>query len=206
MSLRRPFRPWRRDQALASACLVVALVALWGGMADGRPDALLAAGAAALLLAWIAWRAWQRAGARRFGVALERAAITRLAPLLDGQGLRWRANVRVHGLGDVDLLVHAAAGPVVVEVKSFRRWRQVLVFAGARERAAMAQARRARKALKASRALVWLPQGRPSWIHRYFRPGRRGVRVVFGPGRALLEALGAGQYHRPVHPGRRHAL
>lgn len=186
---RRPFRPWRRDLVLCGLCAVVALIALWHGFTIGSHEALVVAAVVALVLAWGARRLWRRAGSRQFGVQLEHGALARIGPLLDSQGLRWRKNLPVAGLGDVDLVVYTRRGPVVVEIKSFRRWRQFLFFAGARERAALAQAARGRKALKAHRGLVWLPQGRATWLQRTFGAGGRGVRVVFGSGQCLLHSL-----------------
>lgn len=185
----RPFRPWRRSLVLSGLCGVVAVAALWQGFAVGTRDSLVVAAVFALVMAWGARRNMKRAGSRKFGLAMEHAALARLGPRLDSLGISWRKNVPLSGLGDADLVVNTRHGRIVVEIKSFGRWRQILVFAGARERAALAQAARAADALRARRAVVWLPQGRKSFLQGIFGAGGRGVRVVFGGEQALLDEI-----------------
>lgn len=187
MAGRRPYQPWRIDVKRAWLCGLVAVLALSTGFADGTPGALAAGGALALVMVWGVVYCLRRARNRRFGLDFEALASARIVALLDRKGVRWRRNILVAGHGDVDLVVYGPRGPVVVEIKSFRRWRQLLCLAGGRERAAMRQARRGQQALDARHALVWLPQGRPGWLVRTFGAGSRGVDVVMGPAPALLE-------------------
>lgn len=96
----------------------------------------------------------------------------------------------VKGLGDIDLVAYVGGTPVPIEIKSFRIWSQFLFFNGKREARTIAQAGRQKSRLKADIAFVWLPQGRPTMLQRFFGAGgSRDIKVIFGSEKVLADAL-----------------
>lgn len=188
----RKFEPWKRDRSRAAKSLIWAagvgvgaiFLAMNGNMAFAFGIFLVAA-----VLAKTGVSALKRADSREFGKVFEEEFVHRALRELAAHKIQAQANVMARGIGDIDLVVRASGRPVTIEIKSFRRWSQFLVFKGARERKALTQADRQRRALGAKAALVWLPQGRPTLLQRLIGAGAEGVGVVFGNERSLVRAL-----------------
>jgi hypothetical protein len=146
-----------------------------------RPLALqVIAGAAALALAWhvsmLAWAlvllivsavisrrvtaAWWVARSRRFGRELEVRSLADLGRLCKLCRVSFDANVDVPGLGDADALL--GRKPVVLEIKSFRRWN----MDDGRCVDAIRQIERLMCSVGSQRGLIWLPQGELTFIQR----------------------------------------
>lgn len=125
----------------------------------------------------------KQAANRAFGKSFE-AEWAHLAKTMLGPGYAVETGVRVRGAGDIDVFVQRKidGAKVIVEIKSFVYWRASFfgLIPGERERRAFAQAAELRRRADADAALVWLPQGRPSFWQWLFPPKRDGVRVVMG--------------------------
>lgn len=188
----RKFEPWKADRVfgvkLAACGLFSALVAA-GFAFNGYNWASLGFALLALVLAKAGINRCRRASNREFGKVFEEEFIERAAHELIEHGLTPRSNVMARGIGDIDLVVYNGNNRIPVEVKSFRKWNQFLVFNGEREKRALIQADRQRRVLKADQGIVWLPQGRPTLLQRIFGVGSNNVSVVFGNERALVRAV-----------------
>lgn len=188
----RRFEPWKADRVsgakLTSYGGLSAIVAA-GLSINGYLWASIGFALAALILAQSGFSRFQRARNREFGKAFEEEFIERASRELIEHRLTPRSNVMVRGIGDIDLVVCSPKTIITVEVKSFRKWNGFLVFNGDREKRAMIQADRQRRALMAEHGIVWLPQGRPTLLQRLFGVGSGNVSVVFGNERALVRAV-----------------
>jgi Holliday junction resolvase-like predicted endonuclease len=188
----RRFEPWKADRVsgvkLAVYSALSAIVAA-GLVIKGYFWAALGFALAALILGKSAAGRFRRARNREFGKAFEEEFIERASRELIEHRLTPRANVMARGIGDIDLVVCSPKTLITVEVKSFRKWNSFLVFNGDREKRAMLQADRQRRALMAEHGIVWLPQGRPTFLQRLFGVGSGNVSVVFGNERALVRAV-----------------
>jgi hypothetical protein len=189
---KREFKPWLRDVLAAQALMVglVATVCAAGLLFEyGSRAVALTLGAVCLAGAVAAASLLERARSRAFGKKFEGWHTPRAIKALWVEGVRCTANVPVHGLGDVDILVHLPDAQLPVEIKSFRRWTQFLFVLGTRERRALWQAEQQRRHFNARWAIVWLPQGQSSLHNGLFGAGRGAVRVVFGDAAALVRAV-----------------
>lgn len=189
---RQPFEPWKRDQSRAAKGSVAGAALFGGGVLfalNGNHALALALGAAGLAFLGQGAFLFKRAKNRAFGKRLEEAFAPRGAQALVGRGFETRANVMVRGIGDVDLIAYINDEPVPIEIKSFRRWNQFLIFMGERERKTLSQVWRQKQALNAPVAFVWLPQGSPTLLQRLFGAGSGSIRVVFGRERELVRAV-----------------
>lgn len=189
---RKGLEPWKQDRRAGAKFAVFALVAgavsiAWveGGYYQGA----LGAGVVATGLAGAAVSRFKRAGNREFGKQFEREHVARAIATLPRSGFQVRANVVVPSVGDVDLVAYFKNMPITIEIKSFVKWNQNPFFRGERENKALAQSDRQRYAIKAKHGIVWLPQGRPNFLQRFFGVGSGNVRVVFGGERNLVRAL-----------------
>lgn len=143
----------------------------------------------ALVLAKSGASRCRSAANREFGKRFEEEFIERASQELSDRGYTPRSNIMAKGIGDIDLVVCRGATQVPVEIKSFRKWNQLFVFKGEREKRALIQADRQRRALKANAGVIWVPQGRPTLLQRIFGVGSNNVSVVFGDERALVRAV-----------------
>lgn len=191
MSLRK-FEPWKKDRLigikLAAGGLVAGVVSAGFAMMDGY-EAAAVFGVIAFALTSVGASRLKRAANREFGKAFEEGFVERAVREMDRLGIQSKANLMVRGIGDIDLVAYPGDAPVPVEVKSFIRWNQFLVFKGEREARALAQSERQRRAIMAKRGIVWLPQGRPTLLQRLFGAGGGDVSVVFGSERSLVRAV-----------------
>lgn len=191
MSLRK-FEPWKKDRLigikLAAGGLVAGVVSAGFAMMDGY-EAAAVFGVIAFALTSVGASRLKRAANREFGKAFEEKFVERAVREMDRLGIQSKANLMVRGIGDIDLVAYPGDAPVPVEVKSFIRWNQFLVFKGEREARALRQSDRQRDALKAERGIVWVPQGRPTLLQRFFGAGSGKVIVIFGDERALLNGI-----------------
>lgn len=184
------FEPWKRQKRKALIGFVVALgtfafgflmlqthAEVWVPVAIMFVGAVIMNHSASIL---------KRAQSREFGKVFEAEQIDKAETYLNKQGIPTKRNYMMRYGGDIDLVVFVGDTRVPVEIKSFRVWRQFWIFAGARERKAMAQSERQRKAIGAPAGIIWLPQGRASFP---FFNGKRRVKVVFGNERALVHTI-----------------
>lgn len=190
--LPRKFEPWKKDRLtgakIAAGGLGVGVVSAGFAMA-GVYEAAVLFGVIAFALAGAGASRLKRAANREFGKAFEVEYVERAVREMDMHGIRSKANLMVRGIGDIDLVAYPGDAPVPVEVKSFIRWNQFLIFKGEREARALAQSERQRRAIRAKRSIVWLPQGRPTLLQRLFGAGGGDVSVVFGSERSLIRAV-----------------
>jgi len=126
---------------------------------------------------------------REFGKSFEQEAVSRAIPVLTQLSLSAHANHAI-AYGDIDLLVRGCRGAVPVEVKSFVQWKRHWILSGARETKAIHQVGKQCSSVKAAIGVIWLPQGRPSFLQRLLPSlaGAQGVQVVFGDERKLANA------------------
>jgi len=189
---RQPFEPWKRDQLRAAKGSAAGAALLGGGILfalNGNHTVAVTLGAAGLALLGQGAFFLKRAKNRAFGKRLEEAFAPRGAQALIERGFQTRTNVMVRGIGDVDLIAYVHDEPVPIEIKSFRRWGQFLIFMGERERKTLSQVQRQQQSMNARRALVWLPQGRPTLLQSLFGAGSSSIKVVFGGERALARTV-----------------
>ncbi len=190
--LPRKFEPWKNDRLtgirLAAWGLGAGVVSASFAMA-GVYEAAAIFGVIAFALAGAGASRLKRAANREFGKAFEVKFVERAVSEMDRLGIRSKANLMVRGIGDIDLVAYPDDAPVPVEVKSFIRWNQFLIFKGEREARALAQSERQRRAIRGKRSIVWLPQGRPTLLQRLFGAGGGDVSVVFGNERSLVRAV-----------------
>lgn len=173
---------------MAASGLASAVVFGWFAL-NGFHGVALVFAMLALVLAKSGASRLRSAANREFGKQFEKVFIERATFELAEHGFASRSNVMVRGIGDIDLVVNKGAVRIPVEVKSFRKWNQFLVFNGDREKRALDQSDRQRRALKAERGIVWVPQGRTTLLQRIFGVGSSNVKVVFGDERALVRAV-----------------
>ena len=155
----------------------------------GGYEAAAVFGVIAFALAGAGASRLKRAANREFGKTFEEEFVERAVREMDRLGIRTKANLMASGIGDIDLVAYPGGVPVPVEVKSFIRWNQFLFLKGERESRALAQSERQRRAIRAKRGIVWLPQGRPTLLQRLFGAGGGDVSVVFGSERSLIRAV-----------------
>lgn len=192
MQLPGKFEPWKKERAFGlklAACGLFSAVVAAGFAIKGDHWIALGFAVVALGLAKAGVNRCRRANNREFGKAFEEDSIERAAHELIEHGFMPRSNVMARGLGDIDLVVYRGRKRLPVEVKSFRKWNQFLMFNGEREKRALIQADRQRRALKSAHGIVWLPQGRPTIFQRVFGAGSNNIVVVFGNERALVRAV-----------------
>lgn len=186
------YTPWKGDRKIAIVLgLIVAILmalafVLWKN--GSYSESFLTLLAAALVAPFFT-RRHQRYKARQFGQEFEKEHRERAVKLLEKSGFECSANQLIRGVGDVDLLVKNDGKPLPVEIKSYQRWGQWFFFMDARSRKAIQQAERQRQALRANWAIVWLPQGRASWIQRLLMFRRGNVEVVIGSEARLLKSI-----------------
>lgn len=188
----RQFSPWKLDRSRGTKSLLWASGAGAGAIffaAYGNAPLSLGLLLAAVVLTKMAASWLKRAGNREFGKVFEEEFVHRALRELEAHKMQAQANVMARGIGDIDLVARVGIHPVTIEIKSFKRWNQFLIFKGVREGKALVQAERQRRALGARHGLVWLPQGRPTLLQRFFGAGAGSVGVVFGNERALVRAL-----------------
>lgn len=132
----------------------------------------------------------RKARSRAFGQSFEAKVTPRAVALLQNMGYSVKTGQRFQ-YGDIDLVVTNGNTVVTVEVKSFIQWHQFFFFKGDRERKALTQVQRQRIAMHAVRAILWLPQGRPTLIQRLWSASRgsSGITIVFGHERKLARAI-----------------
>lgn len=133
----------------------------------------------------------RRAGRRQFGQAMEQRAMPGALGELRRRGFQVQANVRMASGADIDLVVRKGNRVVTIEIKSFFVWKRILFFwNGRREAMAVRQARAQRAELKATAAMIWLPQGRSThWFWGRYPNVGSGVRLVTGSARELSDAV-----------------
>ena len=187
------FAPWRRDRPKGRTLTLTGLTLL--GTCIGlylmeQPYPAVASGIVGLVLLQSGSRLLKRANVREFGKRFEGAITPKAVAALEKPGMNIRTNLRVRGLGDIDIVVSTAEGKSVpVEIKSFVVWNQFLFLKGKRERSAIHQAERQRAFLSAHAAIIWLPQGRPNLMQSLFGAGTGTVKVVFGGELTLMRAI-----------------
>jgi len=186
------FKPWLKQRSRGIKTLAVGIGL--GALAYALPFGLWTYGLAALafITASLGLSDLKRAANRAFGKSLE-AEWSALAREMLGEPFEVETGVRVHGLGDADLVVRRKAdrAVVVVEIKAFVYWKARFfgLIPGDREGRAFAQVARLGERIKADGALVWLPQGKSSFWQWLFPPKKNGVRVVFGGLPPLRKAI-----------------
>lgn len=191
MARKRPvFTPWREDFVGAAMLGSAACYAAYRGLTAGTMRDTAIGLAIATVAGAVAHLAWRNGMARWYGKHLEEWAVARLGGQLDRRNIRWETGRWVPGYGDADLIAHASNGLVMVEIKSFQRWRHSLT-AGASERdlAAYSQAAGTADMLGAVAAFIWLPRGRPTLMQRFIAPRKSGVMVVFGNDRVMYRRI-----------------
>lgn len=188
----RRFEPWKQDRARAAKVLLWSLVPGAGAVffaMDGNAPIAVGLLLVAVVMTQIGATGLKRAENREFGKVFESEFVQRALSELAKHDIRAKANVMARGIGDIDLVVWPAGQAAPVEIKSFRRWNQFLIFKGARESKALIQAERQRQAIGAAAGIIWLPQGRPTLLQRFFGAGAGPIGVVFGGERSLLRSL-----------------
>lgn len=186
------FEPWKKGRKTGLKLAVLGLISAMAAAAfavSGYQLAAIGFAVATVVLAKVGMDIFRRAANRKFGKEFEEDAIWRASHELIDHGFTPKPNVMVRGVGDIDLIVYRDGKRVPVEIKSFRKWNQFLVFNGEREKRALIQADRQRRAIQSSCGIVWLPQGKPTLLQILFGVGNRNVIVVFGNERKLLSAL-----------------
>lgn len=189
----RKFEPWRRQRKAGMGALAIGLAlaaAAFVAFKSGGTGFGLGLAAASALFFGAGSSSLNKAQARAFGQTFEAEHLELAVRRLSGLGLHCRTNVMRAGCGDIDLVVKTEGATIPVEIKSYRKWRQpFFIFHGARERRAIAQARKQMNALKTDAGIIWLPQGSPSLLQRIFGAGAGPVRVVFGGDQRLASEL-----------------
>ena len=188
----RKFEPWKQERMRGVKIAAFALMS--GAVAAGFAilksyEVALAFGALSILLAGASMSRFKSAANREFGKLFEEKFVKKAARELTDLGFTAESNIMARGIGDIDLVVYKDGSRIPVEVKSFRKWNQFFVFTGEREKRALTQSDRQRRALKSERGIVWVPQGKPTFLQRIFGAGSGNVSVVFGGERALVRAV-----------------
>ena len=187
------FKPWagQRKRGLIALGIGLGLGALAYAL-PYYPQMTWALAALGVVAFSVGMGSLRQAANRAFGKSFE-AEWAHLAKTMLGPGYAVETGVRVRGAGDIDVFVQrkADAVRVVVEIKSFVYWRASFfgLIPGDREKRAFAQAADLQRRIGAEVALIWLPQGRPSFWQWLFPPKRAGVRVVMGGLPSLRSAI-----------------
>jgi len=133
---------------------------------------------------------FKQARNREFGKTFEKAMTPKAVSLLEKKGFMVDQNVIRRGVGDIDLIIRFVRNkPVPIEIKSFRKWNQFFFLKGDRERKALAQSAHQQRALRTHVSIIWLPQGKPTFLQAMFGTGSASVQVVFGNEHALVRAV-----------------
>lgn len=188
----RKFEPWKQDRLRGiklAAYSVASAVAAGGFAMKGFHGTALVLCALALVFGGAGASRFKSASNRAFGKVFEEEFVERGMAALSRNGFQALNNVVVRGIGDIDLVVYRRGIAIPVEVKSFRKWNQFFVFKGEREKKALVQSERQRRALKAKCGILWVPQGRPTLLQRLFGAGSGNVSVVFGEELALVRSI-----------------
>lgn len=185
------FRPWVWQRRLGAALIVSGLACIGAAFALPFGAATVFALIAAAGILSIGTSLVRQAANRAFGKIFESEQVAKAIRALPKD---WEvfANDRLPGCGDVDLWVRRKDGAkLVVEIKSFRRWHGGWFGfgLGERERSALAQAGRIAERMGADAAVVWLPQGKPTFWQWLFAPRVGRIKVVFGGVGALRRGL-----------------
>lgn len=195
----RNFEPWKADQRKSRAAFLIALALAGGGAWMFFILHLAQIGSGMLVFAMLflilGARLAKQAKARQYGKAVEEKFTPMAVATLRRAGLEVQTNVMARGLGDIDLVVRTEQGSVPIEIKSFYRWGQLRIpllpatfWAGDRERKSLRQAEAQRQHVQGRHAIIWLPNGRMTFLQRIFGTGSRRVTVVFGHASKLVPA------------------
>lgn len=192
MNARVSYRPWRANYLLAILAAGLAVLCLY--LIAIEVIGWHAGGLFALIFAVLARSQLKRGRAREFGKRFETRVIDLAIKALTEQGMKVSANCLLRNGGDADMVVTHRGRRAAVEIKSFVYWHTFFWFwNGDRESAAVRQARRQADELGAQKAIVWLPQGRRTWLQRqlwsrYPNVGK-GVHLVTGGRGMLVQAM-----------------
>jgi len=181
---KKRFSPWREDFIAAFALTALALFGLYRGVSSFTLTNTVIGFLIAFACGFMARWAWQNGMRRWYGKHLEGWAIERLSVWLKRKHIGWQAGRMVPGLGDADVLVQTSSGPIVIEIKSWQRWKNL-----EREAAAYRQVQALAQRLNAAHAFIWLPRGRPTFMQRLYAPRHGGIRVVFGNERKMYKQI-----------------
>jgi hypothetical protein len=188
--MRKPYEPWKSDRrngllaftcsALTTSLSIAGVIYVWSGVAIS----------VLLILYGLACR--NRAARRSFGKKFEDIQSAKADLVLRKHGFSVELGRMVKPIGDIDMIASLGKRKATVEIKSFVFWKRAfLFFNGTRESRAVKQAVRQRDAIGADVAIIWLPQGRRSFIDRLFgdKTLGHGVRLVRGNAYTLSRAL-----------------
>lgn len=190
--MQRKFEPWKRERMFGiklAACGFISAVVAAGFALKGFHWPAMGFALLTLVLTKSGVSRLRSAANREFGKRFEEVFIERASQELHDYGFTPMSNVMARGIGDIDLVVRKGEVQIPVEIKSFRKWNQFFIFKGDREKRALIQADRQRRAIKAGVGIVWVPQGRPTFLQRIFGAGSSNVSVVFGGERVLVRAV-----------------
>jgi len=193
------YKPWKPDQRKSKAAYFISLAMLGGGGWVWLTLHNQQIGGAMLVFAMLflitGARLAKRAKAREYGKKVEERFTPMAVATLRRAGLEVQTNMMARGLGDIDLVVQTNQGSVPIEIKSFYRWGQLRIpllpatfWAGERERKALRQAEAQRQHVRGRHAIIWLPNGRMTFMQKIFGTGSRRVTVVFGHSSKLVPA------------------
>jgi len=197
----RIFEPWKADQRKAKTAYFLALAIASGGawLFVIQNQTQIASGMLifAMVFLVLGARLAKRAKSREYGKRLEEKFTPMAVATLRKAGYNVQTNVMARGIGDIDIVVQTEQGRAPIEIKSFVYWKQLNIpllpstlWAGDRERKAMRQAEAQRNHLQSQYAIIWLPNGRQTWLQSLFSTGNGRVKVVFGHASKLLENIG----------------
>lgn len=190
MSKERKFEPWKGNWRAGVVCSALALFALF--LAYRTIVSMMTGMIVAAIFAAIAIHQFNSMKRRQFGKQLETRATDQACAELERAGFVLQTNRMVRGLGDIDIIASKGEKKATIEIKSFVVWTRFLIFFnGDRERKAVKQAAKQREAVDADVAVIWLPQGRASWLSMLFPYPSvgSGVRLVRGGPAKLRKAL-----------------
>ena len=189
MSDNKAFSPWRENYRVAGIAGLIAIAAATLAVMKMVPP--FVGFGLAIVAAGVALRSMQRGQSREFGKRFEEMHLARAVPLLQKAGVVCIPNYGMRSGADIDLVVEYEGKKITVEIKSFIKWNAFLFFwPGEREKNAIRQANRQMTSINATAAIIWLPQGRPSFLQSLFKHYRESnVRLVFGGARMLERAI-----------------
>lgn len=187
------FAPYKDNYRAALKYL--GLGVLFGGFSAvsewGSPGQL-AFGVAAGICVIMAVSEFRIASNRKFGLDFERWHRQSASKYLEKKQYLVEENRRLPTGGDVDMIIYDRnkAASVTVEIKSFRKWKGWWRFGGMkREKLTFSQAKLQARLMRSRAAIIWLPQGQPTFLQVLFPPRDGVARVVFGgPGKLKREA------------------
>jgi|GEM_PF-4972837 len=199
MKKQRNFEPWKADQRKSRVSILIAIALVGGGawmfFAQHQTQISGSMMIFAMLFLILGARLAKRAKAREYGKKVEERFTPMAVATLRRAGLEVQTNMMARGLGDIDLVVQTNQGSVPIEIKSFYRWGQLRIpllpatfWAGERERKALRQAEAQRQHVRGRHAIIWLPNGRMTFMQKIFGTGSRRVTVVFGHSSKLVPA------------------